>query len=418
MRIALIATSLRLAGAEKQFVYLARALSAAGVEARVFYLGGGDHYQTILTEMGIPLRQIFNEGRPLIMLARLIKELSLFKPNVVLASQFGDLIFAAPAARLCNALVLGGVRSDGFYELNRGGRRSWFMLRLAHGLIANSYRAKKNLESKGINPAKITVLPNVINLTEFDAQAALPFSKCAPADRLLVAAVGSLQASKRFDRFLNALALASAKEPRIFGVIAGKDLGAGSALRQRAASLGLDAGKLLFLGEADHIPALLSHCRLLVLCSDYEGFPNVILEAMAARLPVITTPAGDAAVIVENGVTGYVVQDDDCHAMADHMVRLIQNPDLSSKLGAAGRKRLEQEYDAASLAPRVLSAFSGFARQHRRKKLFNRLEHVACAMGYSERGTSTSKSGPLIRGVVHQSGTRVWPTVPAVTASK
>src|SRR6185436_11676265 len=97
MRIALIASSLRLAGAEKQFVYMARSLWQAGLDIRVFYLGGGDHYHPVLIKAGVPLRQIFKRGRPLLLAARLIQELSAFKPHIVLASQFGDLTFATLA---------------------------------------------------------------------------------------------------------------------------------------------------------------------------------------------------------------------------------------------------------------------------------------------------------------------------------
>src|SRR5260370_19620612 len=150
MGIALIASSLRRAGAEKQFSYMARALFEAGVDTRVFYLGSGDHYHAVLTDGGIPVHQIFNRGKPLLMLLRLIKEFAALKPDVVLASQFGDLIFAGLAWRLCGAVVLGGVRSDGFYEIRTSGRRSGLMIKLSHGLLANSHRAKGNLVSLGI----------------------------------------------------------------------------------------------------------------------------------------------------------------------------------------------------------------------------------------------------------------------------
>src|SRR5438105_2682697 len=297
MRIALVASSLRLAGAEKQFVYMARALFEAGIDVQVCYLGAGDYYQEVLSRAGIPLRQIFKRNRPLVILFRLIKELYRFKPDVVLASQFGDLIFAGLTGRLLNGLVLGGVRSDGFYELRTSGRRSWLMLRLSHGLITNSYRAKDNLASRGVDSRKIAVLPNVIDLSDFDLQAAQPLSRPAPAGRAVVTAVGSLHPCKRFDRFLEALALARITEPSIFGVIAGKDLGARATLVERAKTLGLLPAHLVFLGQCDRIPALLKQSSLLMLCSDYEGFPNVLLEAMAARLPVLTTPVGDAGVI-------------------------------------------------------------------------------------------------------------------------
>src|SRR5207249_10444231 len=74
--------------------------------------------------------------------AHFLKEVCAFKPHIVLASQFGDLIFATFAGHLCRAFVLGGVRSDGFYELRTSGRRAWFLLNFTHGLIANSHRAR------------------------------------------------------------------------------------------------------------------------------------------------------------------------------------------------------------------------------------------------------------------------------------
>jgi glycosyltransferase involved in cell wall biosynthesis len=383
MRIALIASSLRLAGAEKQFCYVARELFEAGIDVRVFYLGAGDHYQNVLADAGIPLRQIFNRGRPLLMLVRLMKELTAFRPHIVLASQFGDLVFAGPAGRLCHALVLGGIRSDGFYELRTLGRRWGALVKSAHGLIANSHGAKDNLTSEGVDVRKIAVVPNVIDLTEFDSKAAMLFVRPSPADRVLVTAIGSLQSCKRFDRFLDGLALARQREPRLFGVIAGEDVGEGPALQQKAKGLGLLPGHVAFPGQCDHVPCLLSHSRLLVCCSEYEGFPNVILEAMAARLPVLTTPAGDAARIVKDGTTGHLLKPDDAHEMADCIIRLVRDPALSSRMGEAGRKHVEENYNLKSLAPRVLSVFLDFARKQGRASIAKMLERKPVEIGGS-----------------------------------
>ena len=374
MRIALIASSLRLAGAEKQFVYMARALWQAGLDIRVFYLGEGDYYQSVLTDAGIPLRQVFARDRPLLMLSRLVKEISAFKPQIVLASQFGDLIFATLAGRLCKALVLGGVRSDGFYELRSTGWRAWPLLSLTHGLIANSHRARENLVSTGTDPENIAVLPNVIDLSDFDSKAAKPLPVRAAGDRIQITAIASLQKCKRLDRFVAALAWARRQEPAILGVIAGDDLGEKRALEQQAKALGLLPGHLEFLGECNYVPALLAHSRLSILCSDYEGFPNAILEAMAARLPVLSTPAGDAPRIIEDGVTGYVLQPDDEQAMGQHIVNLARNPSLAAQMGEAGRRRVERHYNFNSLAKRLLSVFSTFARARRKTSLLKLLE--------------------------------------------
>lgn len=389
MRIALIASSLRLAGAEKQFSYTARALFECGVDVRVFYLGAGDHFQSVLTDAGVPLRQIYNPGRPFLMLIRLIRELAAFKPQIVLASQFGDLLFAGFAGRLCNALVLGGVRSDGFYELRTSGRRSWLMLKLSHAFIANSHRAKDNLVSLGIRAQKIEVMPNVIDLADFDQKMSKPFD-CAPwANRIPVTAVGSLQNCKRFDRFLDGLALAREREPSLFGLIAGQDVGEKPALERRAKALGLFPGHLEFLGECAHIPSLLARSRMLVSCSEYEGFPNVILEAMAARLPVLATPVGDAPRIVLNGTTGYLLTPDDPHDMAERILNFIRSPAVGQQMGHAGRKLVEQEYNFAHLAPRLLSLFLDVARKYGRNSISTLLEHESTVNSYLTSRVST-----------------------------
>jgi glycosyltransferase involved in cell wall biosynthesis len=358
-------------------------LFEAGIDVRVFYLGAGDHYHSILTNSGIPVRQIFNHGRPLLMLVRLMKQLVTFRPHIVLASQFGDLVFAGPAGRLCKALVFGGIRSDGFYELRTSGRRFSSLLKSTHGLIANSHRAKDNLACQGIDVSKITVLPNVIDLADFDSKAAIPFVSPVPADRFLVTAVGSLQQCKRFDRFLDGLALALEREPRLFGVIAGEDVGEKAVLEQKAKSLGLLPGHVAFPGECDHVPALLAHSRLLISCSEYEGFPNVILEAMAARLPVLATSAGDAGRIVKDGTTGYVLKADDPRGMADCIVRLVRDSALSARMGEAARKEVEEDYNLKSLAPRLLSVFSDFARKQGKSSVAKMLQEKPVQTGYS-----------------------------------
>jgi glycosyltransferase involved in cell wall biosynthesis len=264
------------------------------------------------------------------------------------------------------------------------------MVHLAHGLITNSQHARQTLVSQGIKPEKFELLPNVIDLRNFDARAALPLKFGLPLDRTIVTAVGGLHPCKRFDRFLEALALARTSEPALTGVIAGADFGAKAALQAKAEALGLGPQDVRFLGECHGVPALLTRSAMLVLSSDYEGFPNVILEAMAARLPVITTPVGDARLIVQHGRTGYVVEPDDTQGMAAFMVTLAQSPSPRTEMGEAGRKRVEREYDYESLANRLAEVFRRFASQHQRTSLLELLES----------GLPAGKTGTLSEALV------------------
>ncbi len=373
IRVALVTSSLRLAGAEKQTVYIARALRKARIEITCFFLSQGGHYEAALRQMAIPVQQIHAPNRPWSILTQLVSALSKFRPHLVFAPQFGDLLHSGIAGRLCQALVIGGLRSDGLQELKVHRRRGPWMLRLAHGILANSITGRKNLIAQGVAAQKILVLPNVIDLAEFQQQSEAMVSIPIPTDRVITAVVGTLQPGKRVDRFIDALALARSKAPQLFGVVAGADRGSRPELEQRARQSGLTPDHLAFLGECPNIPALLARSASLVVCSDFEGFPNTILEAMAAGLPVITTPAGDAPLVVRHNETGYIV-DGEAARLADCMVELALSPQTRARLGAGG-KRLCAQYSFEALKVNLLKAFGEFAAQQGRSKLVNTFQN-------------------------------------------
>lgn len=390
LRVAVVASSLRLAGAEKQTYYQALALHKAGIDVRLFHPGAGGYYLTALRQAGVPVRQIFEPNRPWRTLVRLTDDLWRLRPHIILAAQFSDLQYAGAAGRLCGALTLGGIRSDGFYELNSHGWLSPWMIRMAHGLVSNSERSRQNLASKGIHPEKIEVLPNVINLRDFDDHAAMPLKLELPPGRIIATAVGSLHPCKRFDRFLRALARAKHRMPAITGVIAGADCGAKAELQAQAKALGLTSRDIMFAGEVDNVPALLVRSAMLILTSDYEGFPNVILEAMAARLPVISVPAGDAARIVKAGRTGHIVEPDDTERMSEHMVQLAQCAATRNSFGESARLRVEQEYNFKTLASRLTTVCRHFAGQHGKSSLWRQLANYPDGLPATNRaGTHT-----------------------------
>jgi glycosyltransferase involved in cell wall biosynthesis len=84
-----------------------------------------------------------------------------------------------------------------------------------------------------------------------------------------------------------------------------------------------------------------------------ECFPLVLLEAMQAQIPIISTFEGGIPDIVEDGVTGFLVPQQDIVALADRMEQLILNPDLCQQMGAAGRKRYEELFTAEIFENRI-----------------------------------------------------------------
>ncbi|HUK40057.1 MAG TPA: glycosyltransferase, partial [Candidatus Acidoferrales bacterium] len=85
--------------------------------------------------------------------------------------------------------------------------------------------------------------------------------------------------------------------------------------------------------------------------------PNVLMEAMAMKLPVVSTISGAIPEVVENGVSGLLVPPHDEQALAGALVRLIQEPGLRQTYGRNGRRRVEERFDVAKNATAFVSLF-------------------------------------------------------------
>jgi glycosyltransferase involved in cell wall biosynthesis len=108
--------------------------------------------------------------------------------------------------------------------------------------------------------------------------------------------------------------------------------------------LGLgDAARLA--GERHDVPELLAEADIFVLSSRSEGLPLSILEAMRARLPVVASCVGGIPELVVDGETGLLVPPGDPSRLAAAIERLVEDPALRDRLGAAGRARLEELFD-------------------------------------------------------------------------
>jgi glycosyltransferase involved in cell wall biosynthesis len=85
--------------------------------------------------------------------------------------------------------------------------------------------------------------------------------------------------------------------------------------------------------------------------------PNVLLEAMAMQMPVVTTPVTGNPELVKDGVNGLLVPERDSQALANALERLIGNPGLRSKLGMAGRQTILEGFDIKSTSIQMLEIF-------------------------------------------------------------
>ena len=367
LRAAFVAGGLEQGGAEKQLVYMTRALQMRGAQVQVYSLTEGDPNQAVLEQAGVPVNFIGQSGQPFIRMARLMRELQTFKPHILQSTHFFANLYAAVLGRALGIVSIGSVRSNGFREVKNNGSWGPLLLRLPKAMLVNSEQARRNLIQMGRDADSLFLLPNVVDLEEFNG---LPVTgkPDTGSEVVRVITVARLVPVKRLERFLAALAAARTQSERpIQGIIVG-DGRERANLEAHARELGLDDRAVTFLGARSDVPALLAQADLFVLTSQNEGFPNAILEAMAARLPVITTPAGDAPRVVEDGVSGYVIPHEDVAQMTRRILELAADDDLRCRMGQAGRERVEREYSFQSLGEHMINLYEKMSRQQNNQK--------------------------------------------------
>jgi glycosyltransferase involved in cell wall biosynthesis len=128
------------------------------------------------------------------------------------------------------------------------------------------------------------------------------------------------------------------------------------ALLDRAAASDL-AGKVVFPG---HVPpvTIMRDIDVLVHTADHESFGRVVVEAMAASLPVIGMRGGGVGEIVVDGETGLLAPPDDAAALAAHIDRIAADADLRVRLGSAGRRRAQERYSLDACADGIAAIYA------------------------------------------------------------
>jgi glycosyltransferase involved in cell wall biosynthesis len=245
----------------------------------------------------------------------------------------------------------GPLQESGFRLLER------LLARGTDALVAVSPQVRDDLVGLGVAPAdRFVVVRLGIELEERvggdgDARTRTRRLLGVPDDRFLVGWMGRMTAVKRTDDVLLAF-----KELRDRGVDAGLCLvGDGpdrDGLEERAYELGI-ARHVFSLGYQDAVADWYAAFDALILPSANEGTPVSVIEALAARRPVVATDVGGVSDVVRDGVDGFLVEAGDTTALAERLATLAGDETLRTRMGEAGRERVLQRYAVSRLVDDV-----------------------------------------------------------------
>lgn len=230
---------------------------------------------------------------------------------------------------------------------------------LADFVIANSFATKKALlkNAKWLQPDKIKVIYNGIEPGPYITPPALNLRKKwseNPQDRF-IGFVGQLDERKGIFDLLQAFKKACENFKNAHLVLAGE----GPLLDDIKIFCEQNnlVGKVHLLGFQDHIDEIMKAIDCLVLPSLWEGFGIVLIEAMAAGKPAITTNVSSMPEIVVNKETGLIVPVKDVQALTDALLEILQHPEQARRWGEQGRIRVMEKFTISRMLDEIESLF-------------------------------------------------------------
>ena len=220
------------------------------------------------------------------------------------------------------------------------------VLRWMDRVVCVSTAQATRVRRAGINPERILVIRNAIHTEPFEcadpSYRALMQTWFSQSCTRLIAAAGRLSPEKGFDQLIAAATLVVKQDPAAGFVLFGE-----GPLREKLArqieTSGLN-GKFVLAGFRTDVERFLPCCDLLVLSSWTEGLPVIVLEALAAGVPVVATAVGGTPEVVHDGITGYVVPPGKPTALASRIAELLRDDALRQRMGQAGQKRVAEQF--------------------------------------------------------------------------
>jgi glycosyltransferase involved in cell wall biosynthesis len=209
---------------------------------------------------------------------------------------------------------------------------------------------------------RIQVINNGVELDALDTSAAAGGSIRSelglPDSAVLVSAVGRINPDKGFDFLVECAHQVLAQDASAhFLLIGSAEVQTHSdALRGRVRELGIEE-RFHFLGFRSDVPSLLRQSDIFVLSSRREGHPYVLLEAMGCGCPAIASRCAGVEETLVEGETGYTVDIGDVDGLAAGIARLVADPDLRRRMGAAARKRVEDRFQAVGMVEQLMAAY-------------------------------------------------------------
>lgn len=362
MRIFQLISSSGLYGAERMILTLCRELNKMGHETTIGVFENAHRpnteIATVAQSMKLPVQVIpcaNRFDRTAVRALRSVFEQS--EPEVLHAHGYKADLYGYLAAKKSKTTLVSTCHTwyDNDWRVYLYGVIDRFVLRRFRMIVAVSNDVANRLREAGVPEKKIRIINNGIDIDALsNAEPAL--RKGVPPTQRIVGIVGRLSPEKGIEGFLSAASKIKISHPQTTFVVIGEGPERDN-LYATARKLGIQ-DTVRFTGKLDNMAEVYASLDVIVSSSVKEGLPLTILEALAARLPVVATSVGAVPTVILHNQTGLLAPPRDADALAREIIRFLDNPELARTLAMQGHKLVRQHFSAQSMAAEYLKFYT------------------------------------------------------------
>jgi glycosyltransferase involved in cell wall biosynthesis len=368
LRILHVITSLARGGAQAHLLELMRGQKARGHEVELAYFKDPEMVPDFSPVAGFPFALDMEDLASAALLGRLWGLVSAVKPDILHTHLLKADAYGAVAGRFGAARATVASKHNDESALQRPwvARLHGLLSRLDDRIIVCSDHVGRYMVETGRAPAqKIRLvyygieLDRPLALSELQLREVRRDLDLPPAGPFLLC-VARLDPQKGHPYLIEAMRTVLRRFPDARLVLVGAAQQGSeeyvAALREQAAAAEL-VGKVTFAGERQDVPRLMAAADVFVLASLWEGFGLVFAEAMAAGTPVVGTRVSAVPEVVQDGETGILVPPRDPRALAEALIRLLDDSAERRRMGNNGYRRVRERFGAPRMVEQTLAVY-------------------------------------------------------------
>ena len=339
-------------GAEKQLYELSKSIDKSIYDVHIISFTNNGFWHEPIRKLNVSLH-VIETNRKFFRLLYLFRKISEISPDLVNNYMFSANLYGTLASWMAGVKVIinsergvGAVASDKTKLMLYIER---FLSKYINAVICNSQQAADNLVANGFLKEKVVVIYNGLHLVNAAANSKI-------YGKIRIGTVGRLGVEKNHKLFIDVAANLHKKYSDIEFVIVG---GGKEYESLKKYCLECDIlSKVTFTGQINNVRPVIESFDVFLLTSLHEGMPNVIMEAMAYGVPVISTSVGGVPEIIQHNKTGILCPSENMSCLLEGIKRILQDDDFRNKIILNARKVIVEEFSVQTLSNQTTQLFN------------------------------------------------------------